>query len=204
MVIITIVKLKPNWGFKRKKKKNLYVFNQIILFNLLDPLLTRKQNLPNFSRLQILQLNRMNRGFNHNIVKPEPGNNPTQITRTPHFAIWVTILFTPNVPAQCRVQILNDPDLPIRFRVRRDPEYLRCALVLVAYTERTRGTGIRVLRGFRFEVSGSFSSSGWEYYPPVVNRIFPDFRAPTLCLCRWWWCHCLRMLRRFVLPWSRC
>lgn len=66
-----------------------------------------------------------------------------------------------NFPAECRVEVLDDPDTPIRV-VGRDTEDLGCALVLVADAEGAFLVGIRVLVSGRFglEVGGSFGPGG--------------------------------------------
>ena len=114
---------------QQKKRANLHVFNGFNSSNLLNPLLISKQNLANISRLHITQMDGMNRVLYHHIVKPKTAHCQTWNT---HILLFITRAL--EIPVQGGVEILNDPEFPIR--VGRDPEYFGCALVLVADAER--------------------------------------------------------------------
>jgi hypothetical protein len=74
----------------------------------------------------------MNRVFYHHIVKPKTAHGQT---RNAHILLFITRAL--EIPVQGGVEILNDPEFPIRVgRVGRDPEDFGCALVLVADAER--------------------------------------------------------------------
>lgn len=83
-------------------------------------------------------------------------------------------------PTESRVEILDDPDLPVRAG-GGDPENFGGTLVLVAKAERA----LLVLLGlgdwcFGFEIGGSLGPGRREDDPPVGHGVLPQFGAPTL------------------------
>lgn len=63
------------------------------------------------------------------------------------------------VAGESGVEVLDDPDLPIRV-AGRDPEDFGRALVLVADAEGAVLVRVRVGWGLGFEIGGSFGSGG--------------------------------------------
>lgn len=168
-------------------KTNLNVFDRVTVNKLLNSTSISNKNRSNFFLRQITKLNRMNRSFNNNIMKPKPIQNRTgrHINRVYEIA-W-----------EGRVKILNDPNLPVRV-IGWDPKDFGCALVFVADAERAGGVGIRVWWWFGFEIGGSFWSCGWEDYPSVVNWVFA--KLWVLGFWGWRW-HSFRLLL-FLLRWQ--
>ena len=88
----------------------LDVIDGIMLRNLIDPLLISDQDIADTHRIDIGELNRMNRGLDHYVVESESDYCPTcSRLRLGRLGL--------EIPTKSRVQILDDPEFPIRVMI---------------------------------------------------------------------------------------
>lgn len=145
--------------------------------NLLNPCLICKNDIPNCFWIQIRQLYRVQWCFNHHVMKPKPGDGKSPIACFT-FSQAILAKLALKIPAHCRVQVLDNPELPV-WMCWGNTKYLRCTLKLMANAKGTFNY-IEGTWGFRFEIGRAFGSGRREHHPAVCDRVFAKFRGPTL------------------------
>lgn len=122
-------------------------------------------------------------GLNNHVMEPEPGQRELH---RPGRGGAISGDRGLRVPADGRIEVLDDPDLPGGAAAGGEAEDFGRALALAADAEGTRRRGIRIgvrvrVRvgggGVGFEVGGAASPGRRDDDPTVENGISPDLRG---------------------------